>query len=170
MANEGQPTVKKGDSGESVSQAQRALRRTPDTTLEVDGIFGPKTEQSTKNFQQKEGLPVTGVVDEATWKALPIGDQMPMLKQGAKGDVVKSLQAALTAGAYGLWETTPQGVDGIFGANTTASVRAFQTWAGVSSDGIVGPDTWTAQPLALEFVVGVQHAVHVQPVAKPAGT
>jgi len=166
MANEGMPTVQLGDTGDEVSQAQRALRRTPDTTLEVDGVFGPLTEASTKEFQQEEGLPVTGVVDEATWKALPDGNPMPLLQQGSKGDAVRNLQMILAMGAYGLWETTPQGVDGIFGPNTAASVRAFQTWAGLKPDGIVGPHTWNAS-LSLEFVVGLQHTVGVQPVSGP---
>jgi len=39
MANDNQPTVGSGDTGAAVEQAQRALRRTPDTTLAVDGIF-----------------------------------------------------------------------------------------------------------------------------------
>jgi peptidoglycan hydrolase-like protein with peptidoglycan-binding domain len=158
MANKGLPTVSIGDTGEAVCQAQRALRRTPDTTLVVDGIFGPLTEAATKTFQQAEGLPPTGVVDEATWAALPDGNPMPVLREGATGDVVRNLQEILSEGAYGLWETTPQGVDGKFGPNTAASVRAFQTWAGLKVDGIVGQQTWDA-PLSLEFVVGLQNTV-----------
>ncbi|TMM31696.1 MAG: peptidoglycan-binding protein [Actinobacteria bacterium] len=166
MANDGQPTVGPGDSGEAVSQAQRALRRTPDTTLAVDGVYGPLTETATKEFQQSQGLPQTGVVDEATWKALPDGNPMPVLRQGSRGEAVRSLQRILTLGAFGLWETTPQGVDGIFGPNTAAAVRAFQTWAGITADGVVGQRTWDA-PLALEFMVGLQHTVGVAPVAEP---
>src|SRR2546423_1334507 len=86
MANDNQPTVGSGDTGAAVEQAQRALRRTPDTTLAVDGIFGPHTETSTKGFQQREGLPVTGIVDGPTWKALPDGNAMPTLKEGYRGD------------------------------------------------------------------------------------
>src|SRR5690349_1649892 len=142
MSNEGQPTVALGDTGDAVCQAQRALRRTPDTTLEVDGVFGSLTETATKEFQQQQGLPVTGVVDEATWKVLPDGNPMPLLKEGSRGEAVRSLQTVLSKGAYGLWETTPEGVDGIFGPNTAASVRAFQAWAGLEPDGIVGQETW----------------------------
>jgi peptidoglycan hydrolase-like protein with peptidoglycan-binding domain len=167
MANSDMPTVSKGDTGSAVSQAQRALRRTPDTTLVVDGIFGSHTEAATKEFQQSVGLPVTGIVDEPTWKALPDGSAMPVLQQGSKGDAVRSLQTILTKGAPGLWETTPQGIDGIFGSNTDASVRAFQAWAGCAVDGIVGQETWDA-PLALEFVVGLQHTVHIShPIVLP---
>jgi len=157
------PTVQHGSKGEPVSQAQRALRRTPNLALQVDGEFGPLTETATKEFQKQAGLPVTGVVDEATWQALPTGLPMPVLKKGVKGDVVRNLQTILTMGAFDLWKTTPQGVDGEFGSNTEASVRAFQTWARLQVDGIVGTNTWNALS-ALEFVVGVQHAVGAVPV------
>jgi peptidoglycan hydrolase-like protein with peptidoglycan-binding domain len=156
MANPGQPTVHIGDGGDAVAQAQRALRRSPNTTVVVDGLFGPQTETATRQFQAANGLPPTGVVDEPTWAALPNGNPMPTLAEGASGDVVRSLQQVLTTGACGLWETTPQGVDGVFGPNTAASVRAFQTWARLQADGIVGQRTWDAAT-SLEFVVGLQH-------------
>jgi len=149
--------VKSGDKSAAVSQAQRALRRTPNLALQVDGIFGPLTETATKEFQKQVGLPVTGVVDAATWQALPTGLPMPVLKRGAKGDVVHNLQTILTMGAFDLWKTTPQGTDGEFGSNTEASVRAFQKWARIPVDGIVSEKTWNALN-ALEFVVGIQHA------------
>jgi peptidoglycan hydrolase-like protein with peptidoglycan-binding domain len=161
MANPGQPTVQYGDSGEAVKRAQRALRRTPNTTLEVDGSFGSLTQTATKEFQEQVGLPVTGVVDEATWSALPDGSPMPVLSEGSTGPAVRSLQEVLTNGAYGLWVTTPQGVDGDFGANTAASVRAFQTWARIKVDGIVGQQTWDAAT-SLEFMVGLQHTTDAE--------
>lgn len=40
--------------------------------IKVDGSFGTKTEQATKKVQKKHGLPQTGVVDAATWRALII--------------------------------------------------------------------------------------------------
>jgi peptidoglycan hydrolase-like protein with peptidoglycan-binding domain len=163
--NPGQATVSPGDKGEAVKQAQRALRRTPDPTLKVDGEFGPLTEAATKEFQKDNGLPVTGVVDRPTWNALPSGDPMPTLSQGSSGDVVSSLQEILTKGAYGLWETVPKGIDGNFGSNTDTSVRAFQTWAGVKADGVVGQQTWDA--VTLEFTVGLQYTIGVQPIATP---
>jgi peptidoglycan hydrolase-like protein with peptidoglycan-binding domain len=44
MANPGQPTIQLGSTGDVVRRAQRALRRTPNLGLVVDGIFGPLTE------------------------------------------------------------------------------------------------------------------------------
>lgn len=52
MANPGQPTIGPGATGDAVRRLRRALRRTPDLGLSVDGIFGPQTEQAVKAFQQ----------------------------------------------------------------------------------------------------------------------
>lgn len=155
MPNVGWPQLQINDSGDAVKQAQRGLRRTPNTSVAVDGQFGPLTEAATKEFQQQAGLPVTGVIDEATWAMLPNGSPMPTLREGSTGDAVRSLQTVLTNGAFGLWDVTPKGIDGEFGPNTAASVRAFQTWARLAADAVVGQQTWDAAS-ALEFMVGLQ--------------
>ena len=38
--------------------------------LAIDGIFGPKTTQAVNAVQGRLGLPVTGVVDQATWQGI----------------------------------------------------------------------------------------------------
>jgi peptidoglycan hydrolase-like protein with peptidoglycan-binding domain len=163
MANPGQPTVKPGDTGEIVRRLQRAVRRTGDPELVVDGNFGPETESALKLFQEGEGLTVDGICGPATWDALPDGGPMPILKQGSSGAVVSALQSVLTSGAPYQWRTTPNGVDGSFGPNTEASVKAFQAWGGVLPDGIVGDQTWSASLHAagatLETAVGLNFVV-----------
>jgi peptidoglycan hydrolase-like protein with peptidoglycan-binding domain len=57
----------------------------------------------------------------------------PTLRRGAKGDLVKIIQAKVGVG-----------VDGDFGARTEAAVRAFQASKGLVPDGIVGPMSWKA--------------------------
>jgi len=137
MPNPGQPTIRLGASGTVVRRLQRALRRTPNLALPVDGIVGP-----------------------LTWNALPNGAPMPVLRQGSSGEVVRALQTLLTNGASGAWNVTPQGIDGNFGPHTKASVQAFQTWGSVASDGVVGDQTWAvslhAASATLESVVGLQ--------------
>src|ERR1700738_4626283 len=101
MPNPGQPTIAPGATGEAVRRLQRALRRTPNLGLAVDGVFGPKTETAVKDFQQGAGVAVDGIVGPLTWAALPDGGPMPTLQLGSSGDVVKGLQRGLTNGAGG---------------------------------------------------------------------
>jgi peptidoglycan hydrolase-like protein with peptidoglycan-binding domain len=163
MANPNQPTISVGANGDAVKRLQRGLRRTPDPSVTVDGVFGPQTEAKVKDFQSGSGLTVDGIVGPQTWAALPDGRPMPMLQEGANGAVVKSLQQLLTNGAQGAWNVTPQGIDGDFGPKTKASVKAFQTWGGVTSDGVVGDRTWAvslhAASSTLETAVGLQYVV-----------
>ena len=67
MANPGQPTISLGATGDAVKRLARALRRTPDLGLTVDGVFGPQVETAVKQFQQGAGLTVDGIVGPATW-------------------------------------------------------------------------------------------------------
>jgi peptidoglycan hydrolase-like protein with peptidoglycan-binding domain len=65
--------LSKGDYGTAVTALQKALLAWDATCLPrfgADGDFGSETEKALKAFQAAEGLPVTGVYDEATRKAL----------------------------------------------------------------------------------------------------
>jgi hypothetical protein len=55
---------KVGSKGESVKKLQELLG------INADGDFGPGTEKEVKKFQKTSSLPVTGIVDQATLKAL----------------------------------------------------------------------------------------------------
>jgi peptidoglycan hydrolase-like protein with peptidoglycan-binding domain len=163
MANSGQPTISLGATGNAVKRLERALRRTPNLGLIVDGVFGPQLESAVKEFQQGTGLMVDGVVGPATWAALPDGGPMPTLQEGSIGPAVSSLQTLLTNGAPEQWIATPQGIDGSFGPHTKAAVVAFQSWGGVAQDGIVGDQTWAvslhAMSATLETAVGLQFVI-----------
>jgi len=160
MPNPGQPTIAPGATGTAVRRLQRALRRTPNPALAVDGTFGPKTATAVKEFQEGAGLTVDGIVGPMTWAALPDGRPMPVLQEGSSGDVVRNLQRVLANGASGAWNVSPGAVDGSFGPQTNASVKAFQTWGEVPSDGVVGDRTWSvslhAAGATLESAVGLQ--------------
>jgi len=164
MPNPGQPTISLGATGSVVRRAQRALRRTPNLGLVVDGIFGPLTEAAVEEFQQGASLVVDGIVGPQTWNALPDGGPMPLLQEGSTGRAVRSLQTVLTNGASGQWGTGPQGIDGIFGPHTNASVEAFQAWGAVPIDGVVGDQTWSvslhAASATLETAVGLEYVLH----------
>ena len=66
-------TVKLGSTGPAVRAVQdqanfRNLRN--GHSLNVDGIFGPKTQAWVRGFQQAEGFKADGVVGPLTWQAL----------------------------------------------------------------------------------------------------
>jgi peptidoglycan hydrolase-like protein with peptidoglycan-binding domain len=161
--NPGQPTISPGVTRDVVRRLQRALRRTPDLGITVDGVFGPQTEAAVKSFQEGAGLVVDGIVGPQTWNALPDGGPMPILSEGSSGAVVESLQRVLTNGAPGAWGTAPQGIDSNFGPHTKASVEAFQVWGGVTVDGVVGDQTWSvslhAASATLETAVGLNFVI-----------
>jgi peptidoglycan hydrolase-like protein with peptidoglycan-binding domain len=163
MPNPGQPTLHPGATGAAVRRLQRALRRTPDPALAVDGVLGPATDQAVKEFQQGAGLTPDGVVGPLTWSALPDGGPMPTLHDASHGSVVENLQRVLAAGAPGQWNPRPGAIDGSFGAHTRASVEAFQHWGQVPVDGVVGERTWAvsldAASATLESEVGLSFVI-----------
>jgi peptidoglycan hydrolase-like protein with peptidoglycan-binding domain len=62
----------------------------------------------------------------------------PLTRQGDQGHPVRTLQQLLRARGHSVT------VDGIFGPQTDAAVRAFQQQKGLAVDGIAGPNTWSA--------------------------
>ena len=78
------------------------------------------------------------------WAGAPEGEGCKLLLLWGSTD-------ATTGNEVSRWQTfllaqgnDPQGIDGIFGANTDAATRAFQTAEGITVDGIVGPETFGA--------------------------
>lgn len=66
--------IKKGSKGPLVSAWQRFLQESDYPIGTVDGDFGNATDTATRSFQQKQDLPIAGVVDMATYgKALNLG-------------------------------------------------------------------------------------------------
>ena len=61
----------------------------------------------------------------------------PTLQSGSTGEAVRELQIALQETG-----NDPGPIDGVFGSQTEAAVKAFQAERGITVDGIVGPITW----------------------------
>ncbi len=125
---------------EPIRTLQYLLRQHGHTNVEVDGKFGPVTEEAVRAFQRSKGLGVDGIVGNQTWPALLV-----TVRQGSEGDAVRAVQSQFVARrGQGSDEGTPLAIDGIFGPKTDAAVRAFQEAAQLTADGIVGPRTWYA--------------------------
>jgi peptidoglycan hydrolase-like protein with peptidoglycan-binding domain len=131
--------LSEGDEGRQVQLLQQALG------IEVDGAFGPATEEAVQHFQAQHGLTIDGVVGSQTWAALrgrtPARASVADLSSGessssgeaSEGGAVARLQSALHLTA-----------DGNFGPETEAAIRRLQARHGLTVDGIVGPTTWSA--------------------------
>ncbi len=121
----------------------------------ADGIFGIRTRQAVRTFQQARGLPVTGAVDAATDAALVAagGGGTPVtppqtsgyigLRRGSVGPAVKAVQQAIIAtGMY-----LRGGADGVFGQGTHNALVIYQRTNGLNATGVV--DEATARLMGL---------------------
>jgi hypothetical protein len=157
----GPTEFQRGDHGPGVRRLQRSLFRAGGSTGKIDGIFGTATEQALRKFQHDHGLDVDGTAGARTWAVLPDGTSMPTLRHGSSGEIVERLQAALIEYAPERWQSAIDATDGAFRDSTTRTVEAFQSWHGLSADGIVGDNTWVADldgsGNSLEARVGLQY-------------
>ncbi|MEE1244944.1 MAG: peptidoglycan-binding protein [Acutalibacteraceae bacterium] len=125
------------------------------------GTFGPETVAAVERFQEFYGLPVTGIVDNATWNtitkiytetvaSLPQGYQgnnaklYPgfFLTKGMRNQSVSDLQTYLQLIAKNIPEIPSISVTGYYGDQTEAAVSAFQRLYGIDVSGAAGPVTW----------------------------
>jgi peptidoglycan hydrolase-like protein with peptidoglycan-binding domain len=70
--------VSQGSTGDAVRGVQeefqfRNLSGDPSKGLQIDGIFGPRTNAAVRGFQQALGLAIDGIVGPLTWRALVSG-------------------------------------------------------------------------------------------------
>lgn len=140
--------------------------------LPLDGIFGSSTTAAVRRFQQYYGLPVTGVVNTATWNVLNriYSETVEFLPQGYSGDFaklypgyflsegmsgenVRDLQTYLSLIGRN-YESIPEiPVTGYFGPQTREAVIAFQNAFGLTPNGAVGPVTWNTIAQQYDFLI-----------------
>ncbi len=132
------PVVRRGTRRFPVRPLQQLLRAR-NHPVAVDGIFGPRTEEAVRAFQQSRGLAADCIVGPQTWPRLVV-----QVRKGSTGDAVRGVQEVIKFHDQSDGEGPPVHVDGIFGPRTDAWIRGFQSALGIASDGIVGPITWRA--------------------------
>ena len=128
----------------------------------VDGFFDSDTEHAVAYFQEKNGIPVTGIVDRPTWDAL-YAAYLLSVATNAKPESVdvfyrRPVPNALRLGDIGFAVTAVQymlneiltfygdrqdvATDGLFGEGTLDAVREFQKYASLPETGEVDLETW----------------------------
>lgn len=159
-----------GSSGNEVLTLQRELNRISRNYPAIpkiypaNGIFGESTAQAVSTFQRVFNLPISGIVDKATWYKIkyiyvavmklselesegltvedisrPWGDD---LRLGDYGQKIRSLQYYLNVIAYFNPEIPSVPATDVFDQATDEQVRAFERFYGLNPDGIVDFRTW----------------------------
>ncbi len=146
-----------GSRGENVLRIQSYLNNigivyTTVPSLITDGVFGTATERAVSVLQEIFSLTSDGIVGENTWNLivnlnLALSEYAyggAALYRGSSGDKVVQLQTFLNGIGRQYPSIPALTVDGNFGSQTEAAVRAFQTQFELNADGIVGRNTWNA--------------------------
>ena len=151
--------LRRGDTGMEVRLVQFWLRLAADNysalrTVTVDGSYGAATVSAVTAFQSLFGLTADGVVGRSTWNKLKEvglavankivaanvapGQFTTTTREGSNGTAVRAVQYYLRRLAAYYSDVPTVTVDGKFGAATTRAVKAWQTRAGLTVDGVVG--------------------------------
>ena len=156
----GGTALRTGSTGSAVEQVQFWLNTLAQyesaiPSLAVDGRYGASTASAVRAFQRRYGLTVDGVVGRETWNAIynefrsiqsdngtPNAYPGTALREGASGQNVRLVQFWLKIAHTVYSRLNDLTVDGRFGAATTTAVKRFQTYFGLTSDGVVGRTTW----------------------------
>lgn len=170
-ATKKEKNIAQGSEGSQVDVIQKRLQINGFEPGKLDGSYGSQTAAAVKQFQRAKGLEVTGVVNEATWKALtnePLNATTPqpqnVTPSSTERDETKTPETTvetpssfetLTKGTTGEKVKTlqskldklgynPGPQDGIFGNRTRKAVKDFQLAQGLNDDGVVNQTTWSA--------------------------
>ena len=144
----GSRTLKKGMSGTDVWVLQNRLngdlkKYAAALGMPADSQFGSKTQAGVKLFQADNSLSQDGVVGQQTFNKLFVKTnyggrllQKDRTDRNQGFDVYFLQDRLKTLGYY------TGALDGKFGAETETAVKALQTAAKISVDGVVGPATY----------------------------
>lgn len=143
-----------------------------------DGVYGSQTAAAVRSFQRRQGLPVTGIADQATherivWeyqrayieaeKARPVQvtlDPGQVLQRGARNPHLYLIQSMLTV-LHQLEPGIPApGHTGVLDDATAEAVAVLQTYAGLPPTGEVDKRTW--KDLALYYALAADQLENLE--------
>ena len=105
-------TLQKGSQGEETKKWQNYLK-SQGYDLAVDGIFGDITDKYTRDYQQKNGLTVDGIVGKNTWGKAGFSD----VNTPVSAPTIKDMPTAPTYDTT-LWDDTQKGKDALGAYNS----------------------------------------------------
>ena len=150
----------------SILEIQRILRSIDyldgvPSTIRQTGTYNEETRQGVSNFQKKYGLPVTGIVDRATWELLQTVDRvlnegtqlaravyiLPReeeytLYPGLNDNVIYVIQHMLNVIGQEYDGIEPLEFSGVYDKPTENAIREFQQKNLIEGSGIIDPTTF----------------------------
>ena len=128
-----------GASGAHVTNLQKHLKAAGFDPQHGGGRFDERTTGALKAFQRKSKLPVTGVVNARTWKALQKSyilthsKAAPAQALNERSGAVKASEKLLKQLGFNTGK-----VDGLFDRRTLKAVRAYERQQHSKVDGVIG--------------------------------
>ena len=183
--------LRRGAAGMEVRLVQFWLRLAADNysalrTVTVDGSYGAATVSAVEAFQTLFGLTPDGVVGRSTWNKLKEvglavankivaanvapGQFTTTTRAGSSGTAVRAVQYYLRRLAAYYSDVPRVAVDGKFGAATTRAVKAWQSRAGLTVDGVVGRLTFQSLYDAAQALEASGPVVRTVSLPAPADT
>ena len=183
--------LRRGAAGMEVRLVQFWLRLAADNysalrTVTVDGSYGAATVNAVEAFQTLFGLTPDGVVGRSTWNKLKEvglavankivaanvapGQFTTTTRAGSSGTAVRAVQYYLRRLAAYYSDVPRVAVDGKFGAATTRAVKAWQSRAGLTVDGVVGRLTFQSLYDAAQALEASGPVVRTVSLPAPAAT
>jgi len=163
---------RRGDSGPAVAEVQATLVALGLlVAAPAEPVFDEPTDRAVREFQQRRGVTVDGIVGRETWLAMQaarrkLGDRLLSLAgRPFTGDDVAALQERLLELGFDAGRG-----DGVFGVRTEQALKGFQREYGLVSDGVCGPSTLRALKQLGRLVVGGRpHALRESEVLRRSG-
>lgn len=160
--------------GQPVRSLQTMLRIVAQTdpgypNIIPDGIYGKQTVGAVAAFQQKHGLPVTGITDQETWDAVVriyesaqiqieespplqvVFDAMEVITAGQRHPNVYIAQSILHVFYLAYGGLVPPDITGCLDIPTAQALRCFQEQNNLPATGTLDKKTW--KHLALHFPI-----------------
>ncbi len=103
-------SFQRGDDGQEVIAIQKRLVELSYSITNIDGDFGPETENAVKHFQKDQGLEVDGIIGSVTYRALMNKEMPPNRSNSVVRNIMRAAYSVIGT-PYVFGGTSPYGFD-----------------------------------------------------------